>query len=83
MRRIMMGCLVLVTFTGAASSAGCKGCRDVEKTFEVEYGSVWYDIQKKMVDDYVKLGFDCSNSEAIRNAFGQTIGRKYTCTKCE
>jgi hypothetical protein len=40
------------------------------------------EIVADIVDGYRRQGYNCT-SESIRNGFGNAIGRKYTCTKCD
>lgn len=62
---------------------GCSDCRDKTETLEymLADGEATIQLVIGLVERFEDQGYDCS-SEAIRNGSGQTIGRKYTCTKC-
>jgi hypothetical protein len=59
-------------------------CRDQgpceTRIIEAEFGPL-YTFQVESVARYEEIGWDCVG-ESIRNAFGNSIGTKYTCTKC-
>jgi len=73
----------LVIGLAALTLAGC-GCKDQAERVEVEFGQgALTEAQELVLSRFQTSGWDCSNSIAIRNAFGAVIGRTYTCTKCE
>lgn len=79
----LMGLAAITLLAGAAGTvSGCSVlCSEKREVVEVEYGSPWYEVQNTLLDRYRETGYDCTG-ESIRNAFGATIGMKYTCTKC-
>ena len=73
MRRIA---LVLLIFAACKDQGPCR-----TEVVEATFGTPLYDLQLGLVESFEREGWDCY-SESIRNAFGNAIGTKYTCTKC-
>jgi hypothetical protein len=71
--------VVVLMGTGCGAITGCKEDRQV---VEVDFGSTFFEIQQRIVDSWRARGYNCEG-ESVRNAFGRTIGTKYTCTKCD
>lgn len=59
-------------------------CTLETKTFEYLYSDIpqFIELQETWLRFAIEDGFNCS-SETIRNAFGRSIGTKWTCTRCE
>jgi hypothetical protein len=60
---------------------GCD-CREKMEVIETIYAHGTAEIVAEIVQGYERQGYSCT-SESIRNGFGNSIGRKYTCTKCD
>jgi hypothetical protein len=75
MRSQMVGVLALALLTGC-------DCRERMEVIEDIYAYGTSEIVADIVDGYRRQGYNCT-SESIRNGFGNSIGRKYTCTKCD
>lgn len=64
--------------------SGCDsvfGCKQETQVIEVVPGDPFFNSRLAILDGYKANGWHCT-SEAIRNASGQSIGDRYTCTKC-
>ena len=66
---------ILLIFAACKDQGPCE-----RRVIEAEYGP-FYTFQVEIVASYEEMGWDCTG-ESIRNAFGNSIGTKYTCTKC-
>ena len=74
--------LVAVLFLGCGHSPTEPQCTEQTKVLEVDWGGWLEDFQKDIVASYKGRGWACVD-ESIRNAWGNRIGTKYTCTICE
>lgn len=57
-------------------------CEEQREVLEILYDDPFYEVKNSLLDGYLDGGYDCS-SEGIRNAFGDQIGTKWTCTRCD
>ena len=66
-------------------AAGCENpfaCEDKREVVDVVGGDPFWESRMRLVQAYEDQGYDCTG-EDIRNGFGNRIGTRYTCTKCD
>lgn len=64
------------------SGCGITGCDETTQVVEIVESDVLVDSWRARLADLRERGFECA-SEPIRNAFGNQIGTRYTCTGCD
>lgn len=82
--RLGLCAVVVMALAGAAGTAsGCSVfCSEDRQVLEIEYGPL-EDIRYANMDALRGQGYSCRSDGAIRNAFGNQIGIRYVCTKCD
>lgn len=75
MMRVLLGLMVL-------AGCGIVECKDDTILFELEYASIFYEIQLGQLHRLESEGYTCASEGAIRDFLGREVGMKYRCTKC-
>lgn len=82
-RAVACGAVILLAGAAGGSATGCSAlCSEDRQVVEVEYGDL-QGLQRAHLNILKSQGYACRDDGAIRNVFGNQIGIRYVCTKCD
>ena len=81
--RYLVPTLALILLSIAPACGLTDPCQEQTRVVEVQWGSITESMDRLRLSQLRDAGWDCRSDGSIRNAFGNTVGRRYVCTTCE
>ena len=79
----IMRYLLLLVLASLVSCGIFSPCREQTDTIELVWDDPFYEVRADILADRRAAGWDCTETEGIRNAFGKSIGTRYHCRMCQ
>lgn len=78
---ILLGRLLAFVLLIVLPACNPFGCEDLTRTVDLVPGDPFFNVNASLLETYQGKGYDC-DYVAIRNGAGQSVGDRWTCTKC-